>query len=138
MELIPLCAVRLDVGQRFPIGKTPFGERLIGELTGARWEGERFKANMVGVAAADWAIGGDDGLMHVDVRMTLETDDGALAYVHYTGLMDAAVEGAPIRTSIRFETSAEQYQWLARTICVGDGRFDEPNLQVLYDVFVLR
>ncbi|MBW2497766.1 MAG: DUF3237 domain-containing protein [Deltaproteobacteria bacterium] len=138
MEMIPLCSVELDVGTRYPVGRTPFGDRLIGEITGGRWEGERFKANMVGVAAADWAIGGADGLMYVDVRMTLETDDGALAYVHYTGLMDTAVEGAPIRTSIRFETPAEQYQWMTRTICVGDGRFDEPNLKVLYDVYELR
>jgi hypothetical protein len=138
MEMIPLCSVWLDVGTRFPVGKTAFGDRLIGELTGGRWEGERFKASMVGVAAADWAMVGEDGLTHVDVRMTLETDDGALVYVDYAGLMDTAAEGAPIRTSLRFETPAAQYRWLTRTICVGEGRFDEPNLKVLYNVFELR
>jgi hypothetical protein len=138
MEMVPLCSVELDVGKRFPIGKTGFGERLIGELTGGRWEGERFKAKMVGAAAADWALESDDGLLHVDVRMTLETDDGALVYVSYTGLMDTAAEGAPIRSAIRFETAAERYQWLTRTLCVGDGRFDEAAARVTYDVFVLE
>jgi hypothetical protein len=138
MELIPLCSVQLDVGTRYPVGKTPFGQRLIGELTGARWEGERFKAKMVGAAAADWAIEGDGGLIEVDVRMTLETDDEALVYVSYTGLLDTLAEGAPIRSAIRFETPAEQYQWLTRTICVAKGRFDEPNARVSYDVFELK
>ena len=138
MEMVPLCSVVLELGKRYEVGKTAFGERLIGEIVGARWEGERFKAKMVGAAAADWAITGDGGLLQVDVRMTLETDDEKLVYASYIGLMDTAAEGAPIRSSMRFETSAEQYQWLTRTICVGDGRFDEPNKRVYYDVFVLQ
>ena len=109
MEMIPLCSVEIDVGTRFEVGKTGFGQRLIGEIMAARWEGERFKAKMVGAAAADWALMGDNGLLHVDVRMTLETDDGELVYVSYAGLMDSAEEGAPTRTAIRFETGADRY-----------------------------
>ena len=137
MEMIPLCSVEIDVGEKFEIGKTGFGQRLIGEIVAARWQGNRFKAKMVGAASADWALTTEDGLIQVDVRMTLETDDGELVYVSYTGLLDTAAENAPCRTAIRFETAADRYQWLTRTLCVGDGRFDGDK-RVTYDIFVLQ
>lgn len=137
MEMIPLCSVEINVGERFEIGKTGFGQRLIGDIVASRWEGERFKARMVGAAAADWAVVGDNGMLDVDVRMTLKTDDGELVYVHYTGRMDTNEEGAPIRTAIRFETGSDRYHWLTRTLCVGDGRYDGQQL-VTYDTFELR
>ena len=51
MEMVPLCSVVLDVGERFEVGGRSFGARLIGELVGGRWEGERFKASMIGAAS---------------------------------------------------------------------------------------
>ena len=138
MKMVPLCSVEIDLGERYAVGGKAFGERLIGEFLGCRWKGERFNAKMIGAAAADWCVVGATGLFDVSVRVTLETDDGHLVYVHYEGLMDTAAEGAPIRTAIRFETAAEPYQWLTRTLSVGDGHFDEPNKLITYDVYVLE
>lgn len=135
MEMIPVCSVVIDVGTVHDVGKTGFGHRGIGDITAARWEGERLNAKLVGSAAADWALTSEDGLVAVDVRMTLETDDGELVYVSYTGLMDKLAEAAPIRTAIRFETAAPDYQWLTRTLGVGEGRFD--GERVRYKVYAL-
>jgi hypothetical protein len=105
---------------------------MIGEITGARWEGERFRAKMVGAAAADWAVVGDDDLLAVDVRMTLQTDDGALLFLHYDGLLDGRAD-PPVRSAMRFETADPRYAWMGRTVFIAAGRFD--GVRVHYEVF---
>jgi len=132
MKLVPLAKVVIDVGERFEVGKTPFGARMIGEITGARWEGERFRAKMVGAASADWAVAGEDDLLAVDVRMTLQTDDGALLYLHYDGLLDGRAD-PPVRSAMRFETSDPRYAWMGRTVFIACGTWD--GVHVRYDVF---
>jgi hypothetical protein len=135
MRLVPLAKVAIDVGQRLEVGRTPFGSRLIGEISGARWEGERFRAKMVGAAAADWAVQGEDDLLAIDVRMTLQTDDGALVYVHYDGVLDGRAD-PPVRSAMRFETADPRYAWLVRTVFIGVGTWD--GAQVRYEVFEVK
>ena len=131
-RLVPLARVVIDVGERFEVGRTPFGSRLIGEIRAARWEGERFRAKMVGAAAADWAVVGDDDLLAIDVRMTLETDDGALVFVRYDGFLDGRAD-PPVRSAMRFETADPRYAWIGRTVFIGCGTWD--GVQVRYEVF---
>ena len=133
MRLVPLAQVVIDVSRRLEVGRTPFGTRAIGELAGARWEGERFRARMVGAAAADWALTGDDDLLAVDVRMTLETDDGALLFLRYDGLLDPR-QDPPIRSAMRFETADPRYAWMGRTLFIGCGTWDGVKT-VRYEVF---
>jgi hypothetical protein len=132
VKLVPLARVVIDVGERLDVGRTPFGSRLVGEIRGARWEGERFRAKMVGVAAADWAVQGEDDLLSADVRMTLQTDDGALLYLRYEGLLDGRAD-PPIRSAMRFETSDPRYAWMARTLFIAAGTWDGRNVR--YEVF---
>jgi hypothetical protein len=132
MRLVPLARAVIDVGELIQVGRTPFGSRLVGEIRGARWEGERFRAKMVGAAAADWAVQGEDDLLSVDVRMTLETDDGALLYLHYDGLLDGRAD-PPVRSAMRFETADARYAWMARTVFIAAGTWD--GVQVRYEVF---
>lgn len=132
MKLVPLAKVVIDVGERFEIGATPFGARMIGEITGAHWEGERFRAKMVGAAAADWAVVGADDLLAADVRMTLQTDDGALLFLHYGGLLDGRAD-PPIRSAMRFETADPRYAWMGRTVFIAAGSWD--GSKVRYEVF---
>jgi hypothetical protein len=84
----------------------------------------------------------------VDVRIQIETDDGAVIYVRYEGLielneassaalMDRAAETSwgdqYFRTSPRFETGDERYAWLNRTLFVACGRVVAGGLE--YEVF---
>jgi hypothetical protein len=69
---------------------------------------------------ADWQFIRADGVAELDARYTLETEDCALIYVRNFGYRhDASLYYT--RTTPRFETGAERYQWLNRIICVATG-----------------
>ena len=69
----------------------------------------------------------------IDVRLTLQTDDGAVVLVAYQGRGDAATGtsySAPL-----FETGDERYAWLTRIQAVGKSTFD--GTQLHYEMFEL-
>ena len=77
----------------------------------------------------DWTLKRPDGVMELDLRITLETDDGALIYMTFAGLRDDGAPGAPyFRTLSRFETAEPKYAFLNRLLAVGLGeiRADGP------------
>ena len=122
IELIPLCSIVIEVGEPMVMPNTPAGTRIVVELRDFRVEGDRLRGTMKGVAAADWLTIGPEGTGSVDVRATMETDDGALVYVTYTGRRDFS-EGmdAPVYTAPRFETGDERYAWLNTVVGVLEG-----------------
>lgn len=131
----PLTTLTLTVDFRgiLPIGQTPAGLRRIAPVTGGRFDGERLSGAVQG--GADWVINRADGVMLIDVRLTLKTDDGALVYLTYQGRFLAEAEpmsrlarGAVLDPSeyslavvARFEASDERYRWLNDAIVVGTG-----------------
>jgi hypothetical protein len=104
------------------------------------WEGSRLRAQLKpGVAAADWLVVGSDGTGFIDIRLTLETDDGALIYVSYTGRRNIAdVErgiDAPVYVTPLFETSDPRYTWLNTIQAVGKGTVDgDVRVYEMYEV----
>ena len=76
-----------------------------------------------------------DGVLELDLRLTLESDDGALIYMTSFGLrhgppevLAALARGESVdastyyfRTAPRFETSAAQYTFLNRLIAISRG-----------------
>lgn len=136
LDVIPLARAEVTVGNVFPIGATPRGQRTVGEIKAARFEGERLCARLVGSAAADWALARADGVVEVDVRMTIETYDGALIYLSYDGNLDPERGDQPILSIMRFETSDDRYAWLNRIRAVGKGAFTENSVR--YEIFELR
>ncbi|MDO9473970.1 MAG: DUF3237 domain-containing protein [Caulobacter sp.] len=115
------------------IGQTPAGLRRIAPVTGGSFMGERLNGTVIG--GADWVINRPDGVMLIDVRLTLKTDDGAMIYLTYQGRFLAAAEvmarfakGAvldpsdySLAVSARFECGDERYRWLNDAIVVGTG-----------------
>jgi len=137
LKLIPLCEVTIQVGDPQLVGPTPTGNMMIGEIQSANWEGERFRARLRGSAAADWLTFAPDGTGYPDVRMTLETHDGALVYVSYTGRFVA--ETSTAYTTPSFRTGDERYAWLNSVQCVAKGSFDAESGRVHYPmVFEIR
>jgi hypothetical protein len=131
LELIPLCTLSAAVPELIQVSP----EFVIGEVTAARCEGERLKASMKGRASADWLTVSPRGYGTLDVRLTLETDDGALIFASYKGrlLFDTmTVYATPL-----FETGDERYAWLNLIQAVSKGQFVEPGMLV-YEVFELR
>ena len=128
------CVARTyELGATATVSSGPLGTRLVSEIATARFEGERFKASLLGSAAADWATIEPDGRICIDVRLTLQTDDGAVVLVTYQGRGDAATGtsySAPL-----FETGDERYEWLTRLQAVGKSTFD--GAQLHYQMFEL-
>jgi len=132
------------------IGPVPEGIRVNFYVTGGEITGPKVfgKVRPVG---ADWLTVRRDGIAALDVRATAETNDGALLYITYNGIIDlgesgyedflkgvAPPSGVAIRTSPRIQTSHPSYLWLNRLHCVGIGQAFIERLEVVYDVYVVR
>jgi hypothetical protein len=131
-HLVPLCRATLEVSEILVV-PAPLGAMTIGEIRTSRWEGERFKATQRGRASADWLRSSPDGgFGSVDVRSTLETDDGALVFVSYYGRFDPAT--GRIYSAPRFETGDERYRWMNGVLAAARGQFDPAALTVTYEV----
>lgn len=136
------------------VGETPEGRRMIFFVRGGRFEGPRLRGEVVPMGGADWARIRSDGVGTLDVRFCLKTDDGALLYVHWHGLMvvdeanrDYALDFAKpddpegsrryyFRTSPRFETGDERYAWLNNIIAVSKSRTGDGG--VVHRVFAVK
>ena len=137
LELVPICRVEISVSEAIVLENTPTGTLMIGEINASRWEGERFRAALRGAAAADWLSVAPDGTATVDVRLTLETDDGALVFVSYEGRSHLDTGNA--YTTPRFRTGDPRYAWMNRVQAVAKGRWDSDAMRVTYPmVYELR
>ena len=117
MNARPLMRLRLTVAATEDIGLTPYGHLTIFPITGGSFEGERLRGIVLG--GADWVTAAADGTFELDLRLTLETDDGALIHMTFTGVRDDA--NHYFRTLPRFETAAPKYSFLNRLLAVGIG-----------------
>jgi len=110
--------VRLTTAAIEEIGVTPRGTLSIFPVTGGSFEGDRLPGK-VPAGGADWVTAAADGTRELDLRVTLETDDGALIHMTFTGVRDDANQY--FRTLPRFETAAPKYAFLNRLLAVGVG-----------------
>lgn len=133
-ELIPLCRADLTLGPPAIVGDGPSGTRIVVEVTGMTLTGERLNGKLKGVAADSVTVVGETAT--IDVRATIETDDGALVYIQYLGRSDvsAGFGAAPIYVAPTFETSDERYRWLNHLQAVGKGDLAELS----YEWYELR
>jgi Protein of unknown function (DUF3237) len=119
MNSRPLMLLRLDTSAAQKIGSTPRGAISIVPVTGGSFEGERLRGTVL-AGGGDWVTAKVDGTFELDLRVTLETDDGALIHLTFTGVRDDA--NHYFRTLPRFETAAPQYAFLNRLLAVGSGQ----------------
>lgn len=126
----------LEADLSFPeaIGPVPEGLRMTFYVKGGKFEGPKLRGKVKPVGA-DWFVLRPDQVGQLDVRATLETDDGELIYVYYNGLIDFPEEvkselargvlqpGGEFRilTNPVFRTSSQKYSWLNSTFAVGVG-----------------
>lgn len=137
----------VDYAGMLNIGTSGIGKRRVAPVTGGRFEGERLSGTVL-PGGADWVINRQDGVMVVDVRLTLKTDDdGALIYLTYQGALRTNAEAMArfnkggllsdaefnLRTIARFETGSEGYLWLNDMIAVGVGK--QTATGPVYDIF---
>ena len=130
----PLMTLQVVVPPPQRIGAGPHGARVIAPITGGTFEGPRLRGNVL-PGGGDWTLLRSDGVLELDLRITLETDDGALIYMTSFGLrhgpadvLAALARGESVdpftyyfRTAPRFEASAPRYAFLNRLIAVASG-----------------
>jgi len=132
MKLEYLMTYKADLKPPQGVGAAQFGTRAIYDVTGGTFEGPKLKGKIL-PSGGDWILMDDKGVGRLDVRATFETDDGALIYVQYYGIVKINSEGGTsegesqfgdtyFMTQPRFETGAENYQWLNSIVVVGEGR----------------
>ncbi|UVO53468.1 DUF3237 domain-containing protein [Sphingomonas sp. SUN039] len=126
-------ALDVDFAAVVPIGAIPAGHRGIAPVTGGRCTGERLSGTVL--PGHDWFVTRADGVLVIDVRLTLKTGDGATIYIAYTGRMvgrgDAmarfrkgerlAAEDYSLIIVAKFECGDPRYAWLNDAIVVGTG-----------------
>ncbi|MCY1391741.1 hypothetical protein D3C76_644300 [compost metagenome] len=135
VTLTHLATATLKLGAPVQMPNTPRGTRLVVELLGGQWEGERLKATMKNVAAADWALISPDGTLFIEVRCTLETHDGAFIQVSYEGRGAIGPEGlGAVIAAPTFETGDPRYAWLNKVQAIGRGRKTSDDTLV-YDFY---
>jgi len=121
MHSRPLMTLRLSTAPVQNIGAGPHGNRLTFPITGGSFDGDRLRGKVL-PGGGDWVIKRADGVLELDLRITLQTDDGALIHMTFEGIRDDAAPGGQyFRTLPRFETADARYSFLNRLLAVGAG-----------------
>lgn len=129
----------------YVVGETPDAFRRIGVIAGGSFAGDRLSGKVI--SGNDWQSVRSDSCTKLDVRLLLQTTDGALIAMTYwvlrhgppevTRALDRGDTVDPasyyFRLSGSFETASLRYDWLNRVIALGlgDRRDDGP----LYNIF---
>jgi hypothetical protein len=137
LELVPLCTLDVTLADPIMVGEGPAGFRVIYEVLEMTVEGDRLQGTMLGRAGADWVtVSGPVGT--IDVRCTIQTDDGAIVLAQYQGRTDLSggPGSSPIYVAPRFETADPRYVWLNAVQAVGKGMLDGSQLH--YEWYEVR
>ena len=145
-ELVHLFDIDFEIATIHTVGSTPMGNRVIANLGGATFEGERLRGRVL-PSGGDWGLFMPDGVLRVDGRCTFETDDGTLIFGIYKGRWKITPEtmarlGEPggvdpseyrLRITFEFETTTGRYDWLNHIMAVAKGRWVAGGIH--YEVF---
>jgi len=144
-----LMTLRVTVAAPHSIGAVPHGTRRTAPLTGGEFEGPRLRGFVLPGGSGDWLLLRADGVLELDLRATLRTDDGALISMKSFGLrhgppdvMAAMARGEPVdpstyyfRTTPRFETAHPAYAFLNHLVTVASGdRRPEGPIYTIHEV----
>ena len=149
MKLAPVVEFDSQISDFQELGETAFGERKIYVVGGGRFWGDKLNGS-ARPGGADWVLVNSAGLARLDVRKTIETDDGALIYMSYQGwyqfdekITENLAQGIGyqfgdtlFQVQVQFETGDSRYQWLNTTLAVAEGR--ETGGGIHYRVYALQ
>jgi Protein of unknown function (DUF3237) len=131
------------------IGETPAGFVINWPPAGGTLDGPAFRATVI-PGGEHRTIVRTDGIGVLSVSVTIETHDGALVGLRYSGTVDYGADwGArlqrgkwpavlPVRSHICLLTSDPKYQWLNRLHCLGVGEVRPLEYLYAYDMYAVR
>jgi Protein of unknown function (DUF3237) len=129
-----LMTLEVAVATPQKVGAVPHGTRVTAPIASGHFEGPRLRGKVL-PGGGDWTLLRGDGVLELDLRVTLETDDGALIHLASFGLrhgppevLAALARGETVdpatyyfRTTPRFETAHPKYAFLNRLLAVSTG-----------------
>ena len=80
-----LMTLQVRVAGPLKIGAVPHGTRVTAPIAEGRFEGPRLRGRVL-PGGGDWTLLRGDGVLELDLRITLETDDRALIHMTSFGL----------------------------------------------------
>jgi hypothetical protein len=149
VQLEHICSYWATLSAPEIIGPLAEGLRINVYVTGGEITGPKMRGRLRTVGG-DWISLRPDGIGLLDVRATLELEDGALIYTSYGGVADLGDHGyerflagnpparVPLRITPRYYTGNSAYLWLNRLQCIGLGEVDMEQMRVSYDIYALR
>jgi Protein of unknown function (DUF3237) len=117
------------------IAGAPQGTRGILGVTSGVFEGPRLKGT-IAPPGGDWFTIRANGVLKLDVRLLLVTDDGAHILMTYSGVAVPGEDGMAIRIAPLFEAPEGPYSWLCDVQAIGYGQVVDGVAS--YDVYGLR
>lgn len=138
----------LDAPQQIDASLLVYNVRAGGWVKGSKVSGTLLSP------ATDWLRVMPGGSLRLDVRATVKTDDGALIYVTYNGVVSQSKEASDrfakgdvltskdlyFITAPTMQTASEKYAWLNHVQCVGkvvEVKAGQDSF-VKYDIFIVR
>jgi hypothetical protein len=134
------------------IGPVLTGTRIIFPFKDGFVKSDKINGKIL-ACSGEWGLVLNSTTFKIDVRATVETDDGALIYITYSGYNHtdekkfAMISAGKVnelspsdyyfRTNVSFETSSPQHNWLNYTVAIGVGRFPEPG-KVAYRIYAIK
>ena len=132
IELRHVADLIVLVGNAVEIGETVAGVRRVIPILGGVVSGPRIQGRVL-PGGADFQILRKDGVIELDARYIVESEDGSRIFVQNSGLrhgpaeaMDRMALGEQVdpaliyfRTTPRFETGDDTYRWLTRHVFAG-------------------
>jgi len=117
------------------VGQTLAGKRTIYPVKDGFFEGPNLKGKVL-PDGADWFLQLNETSNKIDVRVTLQTNEGENIYVTYQGYLNLNADGSYyFRTTPYFETSSKKLAYLNHTVSVGVGTIVKLGETVSYKVY---
>lgn len=144
--------LQIDLKPPQVVGPVLKGTRLVSPFKDGFVKGDKINGKLL-ECGGDWGLIIDSTTFKVDSRATIETDDGALIYITYTGYSHSTAKVAALigagkggelstadyyfRTSVSFETGSPRYAWLNHTVGIGVGSFPAAG-KVAFRMYAIR
>jgi hypothetical protein len=144
--------LEIDLKPPQVVGPVLKGTRLISPFKDGFVKSDKINGKVL-ECSGDWGLLIDSTTFKVDSRAAIQTDDGALIYITYTGYSYATAKIAALigagkggelspadyyfRTRVSFETSAPGYAWLNHTVAIGVGRFPAAG-KVAFRIYAIK
>jgi len=118
-EIEPLLMLSVQTKQLRSLSSAPLGERVVFDALGGNFEGSRLRGRVL-ASGGDWLTRTPGG-SQLDVRLVLETEDGATLLFRYTGRASQRAGQSRIEVTGSFDAPDGAYGWLNHVQAFGLG-----------------